>query len=66
MKYLIGLAVILSSPALAQEQRTPAQTALAINGVIAQWALTVENQAKQIADLQKQLDEAKTKCEAGK
>jgi hypothetical protein len=65
MKYLIAF-TLLSSAALAQEQRTPSQTALAINGVIAQWALTVETQAKQIADLQKQLEEAKTKCEAPK
>jgi hypothetical protein len=66
MKFLIGVALLFSSPALAQEQRTPSQTALAINGVIAQWALTVEAQAKQIVDLQKQLDEAKAKCEAPK
>jgi hypothetical protein len=41
------------------QQPTPSQTAIQIDNVINQWAQTIEAQQKQIADLQKQLEEAK-------
>jgi hypothetical protein len=57
MKYLlIIVAVALASPALAQQQQqTPPELALQINGVIGTWAQTIVQQGNMIADLQKQL-----------
>ncbi len=52
------LSVALMSSAQAQEP-TPSQTAIQIDNVINQWAQTIERQQKQLADLQKQLEEAK-------
>jgi hypothetical protein len=48
---------VLSTAALAQN--TPSQTAIQIDNVINAWAQQIEAQQKQIADLQKQLEEAK-------
>ena len=65
MKFVVLILLAVTSPALAQAPtQTPSQTALKLNSVIANWAEMLEAQAKQITDLQKQLDEAKTKCEA--
>lgn len=66
MKILnIGILLALTVAASAQQpQQTPAQVALTINGVIGQWAQALEAQQKQIADLQKQIEDLKTKCEA--
>ena len=52
------LVFALMIPANAQ-QPTPSQTAIQIDNVINQWAQTIEAQQKTIADLQKQLEEAK-------
>lgn len=55
MKRVILLAMLLAaSPALAQQQLSPPETALQINGVIGQWAQTLVQQGKAIEELQKQ------------
>jgi cell division protein FtsL len=59
MRLMAFVFFLMASPALAQQQPTPAQTALQIDNVINQWAQTIEAQQKQIADLQKQLEELK-------
>jgi len=61
MKLQVIAVLLLSfatSLAFAQ-QPTPSQTAIQIDNVINQWAQMIEGQAKQIADLQRQLEEAK-------
>ena len=53
---------LLVSPALAQQQLTPAQTALQIDNVINQWAQTIENQAQALKAAQERIDALKAKC----
>lgn len=65
MKFL-SIGILLALTVSASAQQTPAQMALSINGVIGQWAQILEAQQKQIADLQKQLDDLKAKCEPAK
>jgi hypothetical protein len=54
LKYLLPLC-LLASPALAQQQQpSPPEVALQINGVVGTWAQTLVQQGKVIEDLQKQ------------
>jgi hypothetical protein len=74
MRYLIALSLFfLSLPALAQQQPTPSQTAIQIDNAINGWAQRLEAQDKmiadqiaKIADLQKQIDDAKAKADPAK
>jgi len=61
MRIFAILLCLVSFSALAQQQPTPSQTAIQIDNVVNQWAQQIEAQQKQIADLQKQLEEAKAK-----
>jgi hypothetical protein len=54
----VGLCILGFGFAYAQ-QPTPAQTAIQIDNVVNQWAQQLEAKDKLIADLQKQLEEAK-------
>ncbi len=55
MKYLVIVALCFTTPALAQQQATPAEVALQINSVVSQWATTLTQQGRVIEDLQKQI-----------
>lgn len=66
MKRLIVLLLLVTSPAFAQQQSTPAEFALQASSMIAQLGQLAESQKKQIEAqqaqivlLQKQLEEAK-------
>lgn len=59
VKTLTVMLFFASVEAAIAQQPTPSQTAIQIDNVINQWAQTIEAQQKQIADLQKQLEEAK-------
>jgi P pilus assembly chaperone PapD len=54
---LVVLALVLTVRANAQ--MAPSQTAIQIDNVVNQWAQQLENDQKIIADLQKQLSDAK-------
>jgi hypothetical protein len=65
-KAAFAVALLLPSTAFAQQQQSPSEIALQMNGVIAIWAQTLTQQIKQIeqlqkenADLKKQIDEHK-------
>jgi hypothetical protein len=62
LKYLLPLC-LLATPCVAQQQQivSPSATALQINSIIGQWAQTLEQQGKVIADLQAQLTAANAK-----
>ena len=56
MKRLLIVALLSSvTPAFAQQQPSPPETALQINGVIGQWAQTLVQQGRMIADQQAQI-----------
>lgn len=57
MRFALSIAVVCMSATacLAQQQTTPAETALQINTVIGQWAQTLTQQGRAIDDLQKQI-----------
>lgn len=60
MKRLIFFTCLLATPAFAQQQQpSPPETALQINGVIGQWAQLLVQQAKLIEQLQAELAQAK-------
>ena len=63
MKFLAAIAVLaMTAPAVAQQQQvTPSQMALQIQGIIGQWAQQIEADQRTIADLQKQIAELKAK-----
>jgi uncharacterized coiled-coil protein SlyX len=60
LKYLLLAALLFAaSPALAQQQQlSPPETALQINGVVGQWAQTLVQQGKVIEQLQAELAKA--------
>ncbi len=64
MKYLVIVALCFTTPALAQQQATPAEVALQINSVVSQWATTLTQQGRIIDDLQKQNADLKKQLEA--
>ena len=57
---IIVTCVLLATPSLAQQQ-TPSQMALQLNGVISNWALTLESQSKQIETLTKETADLKAR-----
>lgn len=60
---IVVLSLLLVSSANAQPvQQTPSQTAIQINNVINQWALSLEAQAKMIDELKKQLADMQKTC----
>lgn len=58
IRSIVFVLCLVAMPAHAQ-QPTPSQTAIQIDNVINQWAQRLEAQEKRIADLEKQLEEAK-------
>lgn len=61
LKYLFALC-LLASPCLAQQQQlSPPEAALQINGIIGTWAQSLVQQARMIDDLQKQLAAAQAR-----
>ena len=62
MKRIILAAILFATPALAQQQQvSPPEAALQINGIIGTWAQTLVQQGKMIEDLQRQLAAEKAK-----
>jgi hypothetical protein len=61
LKYLIVFLLWMTSAMAQQQQLTPPETALQINGVVGAWAQTLVQQGKLIDDLQKQLAAANAK-----
>lgn len=64
IKILSVLLSLLATPMQAQQQPaqlTPSQTAIQINGVVGQWAQTIETQQRLISELQQEV--AKLKVE---
>lgn len=66
MRFVISIILIaLAVPAVAQEPRqlTPSEVAVAIDNNVNALATALENANRTIADLQKQLADAKAQCE---
>ena len=61
MRYLALTLLLLATPAMAQ-QRTAAQTALAINQAVSQLAMTIDAAQRQIVELQAENAALKAKC----
>lgn len=55
LKYLLPLCLLVTPCSAQQQQISPAETALQINGVVSQWATTLIQQGRVIDDLQKQI-----------
>jgi hypothetical protein len=55
MKRIFLVLIMLSSPVFAQQQQTPPEVALQINGVIGQWAQTIVQQQRTIMEQQAQI-----------
>lgn len=61
LKYIAAICLCATPCAAQQQQLSPPETALQINGVIGAWAQTMVNQGKMIEELQKQLTAAQAK-----
>lgn len=62
LKRLALLSLFLATPAAAQQQQlSPPETALQINGILGTWAQTLVQQGRVIEELQKQLAAEKAK-----
>lgn len=61
-RILIALCLFAATPAFAQQQQTsPTETALQINGVIGQWAQALVQQSKAIEQMQADLIKARAR-----
>lgn len=62
LKYIFAFC-LLATPCFAQQQQVPtvAETAIQINTIVNQWATTLTQQGRLIADLQKQVAEKDAK-----